>query len=253
MAHASAILEHRETALDSLNSAELTQLPPLWSSTQHQHLWRTELTVGIVAHPRPTESREPRTLTPWAPPQKLVLASLQAASVAAGVAPAGVGLCPVEVPVGAQHRTQKKRNSASRVGNVGPRPGSHPRSKLASTYRSSEAAPQSLELLRTQILLQAAARGRGRLHAPAVGRGLGADGDGRGSPRPTRPLISRGGPRRRRSRVTTTRPPPARTPPRAALPAPPDDSAPRPHRPLDTRGRRGGGFARDPTQLRSPT
>lgn len=207
-----------------------------------------------MAHPRPTESREPRTLTSWAPAQNLVLASLQAASVAAGVAPAGVGLCPVEAPVGAQHRTQKKRKPVSRAGNVGPRPlGFNPRARLAFTYRSSEAAPQSLELLRAQILLQAAPRGSGRLHAPAVGRSLGADGDGRGSSQSPRPLITRGGPRRRGSRVTTTRPTPARTLLRAALPAPPDDCAPRLHRQLDTRGRRGGGFARDPTQLRSPT
>lgn len=148
-----------------------------------------------MAHPRPTESREPRTLTSWAPAQNLVLASLQAASVAAGVAPAGVGLCPREAPVGDQHRTQKKRKPVSQTGNVGPRPvASHPRARLAFTYGSSEAAPQSLELLRAQILLQAAARGRGRLHAPAVGRGLGADGDGRGSPRSPRPLITRADP-----------------------------------------------------------
>lgn len=134
-------------------------------------------------------------MTSWAPAQNLVLASLQAASVAAGVAPAGVGLCPREAPVGDQHRTQKKRKPVSQTGNVGPRPlGSHPRARLAFTYRSSEAAPQSLELLRAQILLQAAARGRGRLHAPAVGRGLGADGDGRGSPRSPRPLITRADP-----------------------------------------------------------
>lgn len=115
--------------------------------------------------------------------------------MAAGVAPAGVGLCPVEAPVGAQHRTQKKRKPVSRAGNVGPRPlGFNPRARLAFTYRSSEAAPQSLELLRAQILLQAAPRGSGRLHAPAVGRGLGADGDGRGSPQSPRPLITRADP-----------------------------------------------------------